>query len=128
MWLAMVLIVICGNNFTFACTNALDCELLGKCINGACKCFRGFTGASCGSLDLAPIDPKTRGQIWPMQPAPTNQHLSMAWSFTPIFDPLVQRYGTIICFYDYLSCIHGFSHMYGALNPNKHEILCSPAS
>ena len=76
---------------SLACTNAIDCELLGKCVNGKCECFRGFTGSSCGSLDLAPVDAKTRGQIWPAQPAPVDQQLSMAWSFTPIFDPQVQR-------------------------------------
>lgn len=36
------------------CTRDLDCQLNGACVAGACECSRGWTGASCGELSLAP--------------------------------------------------------------------------
>eukprot|EP01065_Artemidia_motanka_P026832 TRINITY_DN32069_c0_g1_i1.p1 TRINITY_DN32069_c0_g1~~TRINITY_DN32069_c0_g1_i1.p1 ORF type:complete len:375 (+),score=113.86 TRINITY_DN32069_c0_g1_i1:52-1125(+) len=32
------------------CSTALDCELLGDCVGGACVCDAGWTGATCSEL------------------------------------------------------------------------------
>ena len=36
------------------CRGALDCSLNGACVGGACACDKGWTGSSCGVLDLEP--------------------------------------------------------------------------
>ena len=36
------------------CSSSMDCSLLGECINSQCVCDTGFTGDSCGILDLVP--------------------------------------------------------------------------
>ena len=37
------------------CTTDDECSLLGSCIRGTCECQRGWTGATCGRADLAPL-------------------------------------------------------------------------
>ena len=34
----------------YHCADDLDCELLGECVAGVCRCRPGFTGPSCGSV------------------------------------------------------------------------------
>ena len=36
-----------------ACQSALDCQLNGACVAGACVCDRGWQGADCGNMSLA---------------------------------------------------------------------------
>ena len=86
----------------FACVNDLDCELLGKCdvSSGACACSPGFTGPSCGQLDLLPVPAATLGLVWPPHRAPfvvpnrtADPHAtSIGWSFAPVYDPATKRY------------------------------------
>ena len=41
----------------FKCANTLDCELNGSCNDdGCCECIDGWTGPSCGTLDLLPAN------------------------------------------------------------------------
>lgn len=81
-----------------ACTSNLDCELLGNCTNGLCVCYKGFTGPSCGQLDLLPVSSATRGRVWPVSTAPyaknnaTWDPTSIGWSFAPVYDPVTRRY------------------------------------
>jgi hypothetical protein len=80
------------------CKTALDCELLGTCTGGTCHCSPGFTGPSCGQLDLLPVPATTRGKVWPVTEAPyvkhdrTKHHDTIGWSFAPAYDPKTQRY------------------------------------
>ena len=39
------------------CSTVADCSLNGACSAGRCACNRGWTGTTCGALDLAPLDP-----------------------------------------------------------------------
>lgn len=48
----------------YRCSNATDCELLGECVAGQCRCFSGFTGPSCAQLDLLPAPAPLR-PAWP---------------------------------------------------------------
>ena len=52
-----------------SCSSDSDCNLNGVCTAGACACDRGWSGASCGLLDLLPVEASspaaTSGQIWP---------------------------------------------------------------
>ena len=41
-----------------ACVDDEDCELLGRCVSGACQCAPGFVGPTCGALDLLPVKDK----------------------------------------------------------------------
>jgi hypothetical protein len=38
----------------FTCKTADDCELLGSCESGICKCQPGWQGPTCGQLKLLP--------------------------------------------------------------------------
>ena len=60
------------------CSNDIDCELLGTCTDGICKCFPGFTGPSCGKLDLLPVSALNHGRVWPPERAPEDQPTAMA--------------------------------------------------
>ena len=40
------------------CTSEFDCLLNGQCLAGVCKCYSGWKGRSCGSLDLLPLKSK----------------------------------------------------------------------
>jgi hypothetical protein len=49
----------------FKCRSSLDCDLNGECANdGRCVCLAGWTGPSCGTLDLLPA--KFSGS-WPVK-------------------------------------------------------------
>ncbi len=54
-----------------SCSSDSDCNLNGVCVTGACVCDRGWSGPSCGQLDLLPVEARspaaTSGQIWPPQ-------------------------------------------------------------
>jgi len=47
------------------CSSRIDCELNGACMNGHCECDPGWTGDSCGILDVLPA--KFPG-VWPVHP------------------------------------------------------------
>jgi hypothetical protein len=38
------------------CDSAMDCGYNGACIGGACVCGPGWTGDSCGTMDLLPVN------------------------------------------------------------------------
>ena len=64
-----------------ACKSNIDCELLGECIAGRCRCDPGWTGKTCGTLKLLPADPK-RDLIWPqnaVKPGPHDDGDRSAW-------------------------------------------------
>ena len=49
----------------FRCEDALSCELNGRCDpSGTCQCGPGWTGPTCGTLDLLPA---RRGGAWPRE-------------------------------------------------------------
>ena len=80
-----------------ACQSDLDCELLGTCAAGVCMCAAGFTGPSCGQLDLLPVPAATRGRVWPRSTAPyvthdAAPHGTLGWSFAPAYDPASRRF------------------------------------
>eukprot|EP00051_Salpingoeca_urceolata_P007514 m.98249 g.98249 ORF g.98249 m.98249 type:complete len:475 (-) comp15269_c0_seq2:41-1465(-) len=55
------------------CNSDLDCELNGVCDGSLCRCHRGWTGPSCGLLDLMPID--ETAFVWPKpRPLPPMAH------------------------------------------------------
>jgi hypothetical protein len=77
------------NVVSLGCVDDEDCELLGECrANGVCVCAPGFTGPTCGQLDLAPADASTRGRVWPSNPQPAGPSGQIAWSFAPVYDPV----------------------------------------
>ena len=65
-----------------SCTASFpDCEANGECVAGRCACYRGWTGASCGSLDLLPAAlPAARA--WPLAAGQAN---ASSWGFTRVF-------------------------------------------
>ena len=67
-----------------ACATADDCELLGECVAGACRCAAGFTGPNCGALALAPA-PAPRGAAspyaWPLPGVNAS-----SWGLSSVFD------------------------------------------
>ena len=73
------------------CASALDCELLGRCVSGRCVCSPGFTGPTCGQLDLGPVPKRTHGRVWPVRFEEHN-HTAIGWSFSPAYDPRTGRY------------------------------------
>ena len=83
-----------------ACGSADDCSQLGACAAGACACLRGWRGASCGELDVAPAAPLAAGsQLWPL-PAATRAGEASAWGFTVALDPadkLFHAVATVAC-------------------------------
>jgi hypothetical protein len=66
----------------FHCTTDTDCELLGKCVAGRCRCDPGFTGPSCAQLNLAPHAPTL--PAWPpLEGYALGDHRRAAgWGFT----------------------------------------------
>ena len=74
-----------------ACTTDLDCELLGTCESGVCTCSPGFTGPTCGMLDVAPV-PAEAAQIFPV---PSSTPASAGWSFAPVYDPAAKKYRAV---------------------------------
>ena len=63
------------------CTRDTDCELNGQCQSGACRCFPGWMGPTCGNLKLKPAPPMTaagsRYALYPMQrPLPPHHESS----------------------------------------------------
>ena len=82
-----------------ACSNNLDCELLGTCVNGTCECHSGFHGPTCGQLKLGAVttqSPTQPGIVWPRTTPPLypagSAHTTIGWSFAPAWDPMSQRY------------------------------------
>lgn len=73
----------------FKCSLDLDCELLGRCSpSGVCECSPGFTGPTCGQLDLMPVSRATHGKVWPISRASyLHNGTSIGWSFAPVYDP-----------------------------------------
>jgi hypothetical protein len=43
-----------------SCSTESDCHLNGDCSKGACACDAGWTGPTCGQLDLGPVDKAKR--------------------------------------------------------------------
>ena len=99
------------------CATNLDCELLGACQpDGTCACAPGFTGPSCGQLDVLPVDAATHGRVWPVAlgfppysngsappardvdghhepvPSPGHGHGTIGWSFAPQYNPATKRW------------------------------------
>lgn len=82
----------------YVCKTAADCEYLGACNAGACACAPGFTGPSCGVLDLAPAS--AAGDDLPAWPRSTANANASAWGFTVAHDPsdgLWHAYATVAC-------------------------------
>ena len=51
-----------GDDDAVECKTHLDCELNGVCRSSVCHCYRGWTGPTCGTLDLLPA---RRAGAWP---------------------------------------------------------------
>ncbi len=43
------------------CTSDLHCHLNGRCTGGSCACESAWTGPTCGSLALQPVNPLQMG-------------------------------------------------------------------
>ena len=51
---------------SYTCTANTDCEMLGECVAGQCKCFAGFSGPSCAQISLTPVESdEFRAAAWP---------------------------------------------------------------
>ena len=70
------------------CSDEMDCELLGECVQGVCVCQPGWTGSHCGTLRLLPAD-KERDIIWPL-PTPKagwpKNHHPISWGASLLMD------------------------------------------
>lgn len=81
------------------CATDADCEYNGACTASACACSSGWTGPSCGSLDLLPA-PAASARLWPRASAIADGSAS-AWGFSvPMFDPadnLYHSFSTVAC-------------------------------
>ena len=97
-------LLLCVHTTFAACSTAEDCEELGDCVLGSCVCDAGFTGPSCGELDLLPNAPlegcsEQDPRLWPSNVASNNGSAS-AWGFSPVFDPsdgLYHAFVTVAC-------------------------------
>jgi hypothetical protein len=78
---------------SYTCKDDNGCELLGSCVQGTCVCARGFTGPSCGSVDLAPV-PTDSGMVWPKAPVNTAK-VASSWGFTVTYDPSDEMYHAV---------------------------------
>lgn len=76
----------------YKCTSPAGCELLGTCTAGACVCLPGWTGPSCGSLDLAPASTAAR---WPRDDD-IGAGAASAWGFSAVFDPADGLYHALV--------------------------------
>ena len=79
---------------SYTCKTADDCERLGTCVAGQCHCQPGFTGDSCGVLDLAPAPAlqSTSNKasaaspiLWP-QMAQLADNSTFSWGFSAVQD------------------------------------------
>ena len=80
-----------GQVVDYHCSDKLGCELLGECVSGTCQCRPGFTGPSCGEVDLAPADATTSGVVWPQAPS-LHANQSFSWGFTVVKDEATSLY------------------------------------
>jgi hypothetical protein len=88
---------------SYSCQDDHGCELLGKCVGGACVCKPGFTGVSCGSVALRPVAGAGGGAaavtsaaaaapaVWPPQAALWG-NTTFSWGFTVVWDPVERLY------------------------------------
>lgn len=96
------------------CASASDCSLLGQCSDGRCHCSPGYTGPTCGQLDLQPVSSFNSAQLWP-QPGVPN---SSAWGFTVAYDPADRLYHAVVdvsCGCDANSSVHACTEFTGVL-------------
>ena len=84
--LAMVAVAAAYN-----CASSADCELLGDCVDGGCKCRPGFTGPSCGAVNLAPVNATAHGAVWP-QAGDLEANTTFSWGFTVVYSPADKLY------------------------------------
>jgi hypothetical protein len=70
----------------FRCSTDDDCEQLGRCNagTGECACEAGFSGETCGKVDVAPLAAPRFGKLWPA-PGDTQAN-SSAWGASVVFD------------------------------------------
>jgi len=68
-------------SITGGCKTNVDCELLGICTTGKCICEPGFTGETCGQLNLKPIESNTSGRVWPLQDTSPD---TASWGFSAV--------------------------------------------
>ncbi|XP_065198016.1 uncharacterized protein LOC135829549 [Sycon ciliatum] len=53
-----------GDTNVTTCSTLEDCSAAGECVDGKCKCDPGWTGESCGRLDLSPQANRASGAAW----------------------------------------------------------------
>lgn len=110
--IAVALSVVSVVASAYTCKDDYDCELLGSCVSSQCVCAKGWTGPSCGSLDLSPVNVSSltipRGDAaaaapayiqWP-NPTSYTDGTASAWGFTVVFDPadgLWHAFITVAC-------------------------------
>ena len=91
-------LAVCSLALSYTCTNDDGCEQLGVCRGGVCDCLPGYTGPSCGVLDLAPAA-AAAARVWPSPPALAAKAAS-AWGFSAVYDPadgLYHAFATTAC-------------------------------
>mmetsp|Transcript_11848 Transcript_11848/g.35720 ORF Transcript_11848/g.35720 Transcript_11848/m.35720 type:complete len:440 (+) Transcript_11848:198-1517(+) len=86
---------------SFVCTSAADCELLGECDHGTCRCHPGFAGPSCAQLDLAPPVGNAT-PAWPVARGMGANGQAYGWGFSVATDPhdqqLLHAVGNVGCY------------------------------
>ena len=91
---------VVASTAAYSFTTDADCEYLGTCTPSShqCQCHQGFTGPSCGTLDLAPTSVDIDAlPLWPNRDVLLN---NSAWGFTIVHDPsdnLYHAFVTVAC-------------------------------
>uniref|UniRef100_A0A7S2WTF9 EGF-like domain-containing protein n=1 Tax=Mucochytrium quahogii TaxID=96639 RepID=A0A7S2WTF9_9STRA len=70
----------------FGCQSDEDCELNGLCEDRVCRCFNGWKGSTCGTLDLLPA--KTPYGTWPTEKEQSGivpNSSAYSWGFSYLF-------------------------------------------
>jgi len=91
------LALICARAAAYTCSDDGGCEYNGVCSAGACQCFAGWQGPSCGALNLAPTT-SAAAALWPAPSARAGA--ASGWGFSPVFDEadgLWHAFATVAC-------------------------------
>lgn len=92
----MLLPAVVSGVVSGGCDSDEDCELLGSCVDGQCRCSPGFSGPTCGQLSFAPLPSSTRGRVWPRRLDDGDSGTTMSWSLSPIWDPAARLYRAVL--------------------------------
>eukprot|EP01062_Namystynia_karyoxenos_P053385 TRINITY_DN4321_c0_g1_i1.p2 TRINITY_DN4321_c0_g1~~TRINITY_DN4321_c0_g1_i1.p2 ORF type:complete len:412 (+),score=119.94 TRINITY_DN4321_c0_g1_i1:105-1238(+) len=85
----LALALLCGG--AGACRTAADCELLGECVAGECKCDPGWAGPTCSQIKEG-----ASSVVWP---TPGGQETTASWgaSMIPGKDGTTHMFNDVVC-------------------------------